>query len=68
MFVIYLSMLDGELAVPCNPQSAIAGSNTHRGISYGKPMPIRDVDGKVLCNCELWTVSGLDRSSTKQIS
>lgn len=43
-------MLDGEPAVPYNPQSATAGSNAHRGISYGKPILIRDVDSKVLCN------------------
>ena len=27
------AVLDGELAVPCNLQSAIAGSNTYRGLN-----------------------------------
>jgi hypothetical protein len=28
-FVKVLAVLDGEVAVPCNPQSAIAGLNPH---------------------------------------
>ncbi len=42
--------LDGELAVPCDLQSATAGSNTHRGIEYGMSMLVWNVDIKVLCN------------------
>jgi len=58
--------LDGELAVPCELQSAIAVSNAVPGFGYGWPHIARGVDIKVLCNVMLWTVSGLDRSSTKQ--
>ncbi len=49
-YILDFTMLDGELAVPCNPQTATAGLNTHGGLSYGKPILIRDVDDKVLCN------------------
>ncbi len=59
-------MLDGELAVPCKLQSAIAVSNTFRGDRYGWPHRARGVDSKVPCNVILRTVSELDRSSTKQ--
>jgi len=45
-----VDVLDGEPAVPCNLQSATAGSNARRGISYGMPTVIRNVDIKVLCN------------------
>ncbi len=30
-------MLDGELAVPCNPQSALAGSNSHWRAVWRRP-------------------------------
>ncbi len=46
-------MIDGELAVPCDPQSATAGSNAHRGAFYGKPIEIRNVDVKVSYNSVL---------------
>ncbi len=46
-------MLDGESAVPCNLQSAIAGSNAHRGDAYGMQMQIRSVDRKVSYNLAL---------------
>jgi|GEM_PF-5760476 len=45
-----IKVLNGELAVPCNLQSATAGLNTRRGIPYGKPTTLRGVDIKVLCN------------------
>ena len=61
-----MAALDGEPAVPCELQSAIAVSNAVRGFSYGRLRHIRGVDSKVPCNCILRTVSGLDRSSTKQ--
>ena len=43
-------MLDGELAVPCDLQAAIAGSNAHRGETNGMQIQIRSVDSKVLYN------------------
>lgn len=58
--------LDGEVAALCNLQSAIDGSNAVPGLRMGGPLPLGDVDTKVLCNVCLRTVSGLDRSSTKQ--
>ena len=59
-------MLDGELAVPCKLQSAIAVSNAIPGLRYGWLHKARSVDIKVPCNVILRTVSELDRSSTKQ--
>ena len=58
--------LDGELAALCNLQSAIVGLNTVLGLRMEGLLPLGDVDAKVLCNVCLRTVSGLDRSSTKQ--
>lgn len=58
--------LDGELAALCNLQSATVGSNTVLGLRMGGPLPLGGDDVKVLCNVCLRTVSGLDRSSTKQ--
>lgn len=46
-------VLNGELAVPCDSQSAIARLTIYRGIVYGKPMQVRDVDTRVLCNSVL---------------
>ena len=48
--VIMILVLNGELAVPCDLQSATAGLTTRRGACYGKPATIRDVDLKVSCN------------------
>ncbi len=46
-------MLDGEVAVPCNLQSAIAGSMPVRGLAlWGLPQ-VSGVDGWVLRNANL---------------
>ena len=45
-----LAVLDGELAVPCKLQSAIAVLNTDRGLPYGWSHQTRNVDSKVRCN------------------
>lgn len=58
--------LDGESAVLCNLQAAIVGSNAAPGLRMGGLLPLGGDDVKVLCNVCLRTVSGLDRSSTKQ--
>ena len=58
--------LCGELAVPCNLQSATARQNAYRGIWYGRLTTTRSVDTWVLCNDALRTMSGLDGSSIKQ--
>ena len=50
MWYIYLAALCGELAVPCRLQAATVGQNTVRGASYGRQLPLSDVDFKVLCN------------------
>jgi len=58
-------MLDGELAVPCNLQSALAGLNSiQRGILVVMPEE-NYVDSLVPCNRSLWTLSGLEGSSNK---
>ena len=44
------AVLDGELAVPCKLQPAIAVSNTDRGLLYGWSHQARNVDSKVRCN------------------
>ena len=46
-------MLDGELAVPCKPQSAIAVLNAILGLFYGWLHMARNVDNKVPCNIML---------------
>lgn len=46
-------MLDGELAVPCKLQSAIAVSNAALGFGYGWLHRARSVDIKVPCNVML---------------
>lgn len=46
----HTAVLDGELAVPCELQSAIAVSNTILGFCYGWLHGARSVDIKVLCN------------------
>ena len=41
-------MLGGEVAVPCHPQSALAGLNSRsRGFAFGASTPDRGVDGRV---------------------
>ena len=44
------AVLDGELAVPCKLQPAIAVSNADRGLLYGWSHQARNVDSKVRCN------------------
>ena len=60
-------MLDGEVAVPCNLQSAIAGFNSfEKGRTIGVCPCFRCDDFLVLRNGTLRTVSGPDGSSTKE--
>lgn len=61
-----VTVLGGEPAVPCRLQSAIVGPNVAGGFLRGKQEIARSVDTKVLCNVTLRTVSGRERSSTKQ--
>ncbi len=64
--IIDLAVLDGEVAVPCNLQSAPARWNSRERSS---PVKLSLVDGDeilVLRNRTLRTVSGLDGSSTKE--
>ena len=58
-------MLDGEVADPCNPQSAIAGWNSCVRASPVEQSLIGNDEILVLRNRTLRTVSDLDRSSTK---
>jgi hypothetical protein len=59
--------LDGELAVPCNPQSALAGSNSRpEAFSVWGQVWVIDVEDWVLRNENFRTVSGPDGSSTKE--
>jgi hypothetical protein len=45
------SVLDGELAVPCNPESAIPGSNSHlRFFYFLVGDQVCDVEDQVLRN------------------
>ena len=46
----HIAVLDGEPAVPCELQSAIAVSNTILGLCYGWLRSARSVDTKVPCN------------------
>ncbi len=64
--IIDLAVLDGEVAVPCNLQSALARWNS---CERSTPVKLSLVDGDeilVLRNRTLRTVSGLDGSSTKE--
>jgi hypothetical protein len=45
--------LDGELAVPCNLQSAIAGFNSKRRPVFVSPVELSGIDGWVLRNKNL---------------
>lgn len=48
---IQFAVLDGELAVPCNPQSATAGLNSQSAVQLCGVWSMRkDVEGWVLCN------------------
>jgi hypothetical protein len=59
--------LDGELAVPCNPQSASAGSNSRpEAFSVWGQVWVNGVEDRVLRNGNFRTVSGPDGSSTKE--
>jgi hypothetical protein len=47
-------VLGGEVAVPCNPQSAIAGRNSQcRGLGQAEFPSMEGVEGWVLCDGEL---------------
>ena len=59
-------VLDGELAVPCNLQSAIAGVMSGLGLVPVWLPFISGVEVWVLRNGCLRTVSGWEQSSTKQ--
>ena len=60
-------MLDGEVAVPCNLQSAIAGFNSFdKGRAIGVSPCFRCDEFLVLRNGTLRTVSDPDGSSTKE--
>ena len=62
-----VTVLGGELAVPCYLQSATVGLNVAGGFLRGKQAFARSVDTKALCNVILSTVSGWEHSSTTQI-
>ena len=51
-----VTVLGGELAVPCYLQSATVGLNVAGGFLRGKQAFARSVDTKVLCNVILSTV------------
>lgn len=46
----YRTVLDGEVAVPCNLQSAIAGLNSYPRFSYVRLPYGGGVEERVLCN------------------
>ena len=46
-----VTVLGGELAVPCYLQSATVGPNANRGGDANTSVLISNVDFKVLCNC-----------------
>ncbi len=64
--IIALVVLDGEVAVPCNLQSAIARWNSHARATPVKPTLVNGDEILVSRNRTLRTVSGLDGSSTKE--
>ena len=64
--IIDLAVLDGEVAVPCNLQSAIARWNSRERSSPVKPSLVDGDEILVLRNRTLRTVSDLDGSSTKE--
>lgn len=64
--IIDLAVLDGEVAVPCNLQSAIARLNSCERSSPVKLSLVGGDEILVLRNRTLRTVSDLDGSSTKE--
>lgn len=64
--IIDLAVLDGEVAVPCNLQSALARWNSHDRSSPVKLSLVGGDEILVLRNRTLRTVSDLDGSSTKE--
>ena len=64
--IIDLAVLDGEVAVPCNLQSAIARLNSRGRSSLVKLSLMGGDEILVLRNKTLRTVSDLDGSSTKE--
>ena len=64
--IIDLAVLDGEVAVPCNLQSALARWNSRDRSSPVKLSLIGGDEILVLRNSTLRTVSDLDGSSTKE--
>ena len=64
--IIDLAVLDGEVAVPCNLQSAIARWNSRERSSPVKLSLVGGDEILVLRNRTLRTVSDLDGSSTKE--
>ena len=64
--IICLTVLDGEVAAPCNPQSAAAGWNSCMRALPVEQSRVGDDEILVLCNRTLRTVSDPDGSSTKE--
>lgn len=64
--IISLAVLDGEVAVPCNLQPALARWNSRERSSPVKLSLISNDEILVLRNRTLRTVSDLDGSSTKE--
>jgi hypothetical protein len=63
-----LVVLDGELAVPCSLQSAIAGSNAGRRYDSNRPVTgVEDVEGWAHYRYILQTPSGPEGSSGKKL-
>jgi len=58
-------VLDGEVAVPCNPQSAIAGSNSSPRVCLVGLPGVSGVDLWVPRSRNPWTPSGPEGSSGK---
>ena len=64
--IIDLAVLDGEVAVPCNLQPALARWNSRERSTPVKQSLVGGYDIRVLRNRTLRTVSDLDGSSTKE--
>ena len=64
--ILINAVLGGEVAVPCNLQSALARLNSYLRLSvlFGLPFA-RSVDDRVLRNGTLRTMSGPEESSIK---